>query len=104
MLRHSGADALMVGRAAQAEAVVAEFSPAHQRGRYVGLFQTLVSFTFIAGPAALVWAGPQSPATLWWVMGLSATGLAGIAKGVRELRRAFDIRQHERLHDELFIA
>ena len=26
--------------------------------------------------AALVWAGPQSPSTLWWAMGLSALGLA----------------------------
>jgi MFS family permease len=62
-----------------AEALIAEFCPPHQRGRYVGLFQTLVSMTFIAGPAALVWAGPGSPTTLWWVMGLSATGLAWTA-------------------------
>lgn len=62
-----------------AEALIAEFCPPEQRGRYVGLFQTLVSMTFIAGPAALVWAGPESPATLWWVIGLSAFGLAWTA-------------------------
>lgn len=62
-----------------AEALIAEFCPPQQRGRYVGFFQTLVSATFIAGPAALVWSGPQSPSTLWWVMGLSTLGLAWTA-------------------------
>lgn len=62
-----------------AEALIAEFCPPEQRGRYVGFFQTLVSVTFVAGPAALVWSGPQSPATLWWVIGLSAFGLTWTA-------------------------
>lgn len=61
------------------EALIAEFCPPHQRGRYVGFFQTLVSSTFIAGPAALVWAGPDNPFTLWIVMGLSLFGLAWTA-------------------------
>lgn len=62
-----------------AEALIAEFCPPTQRGRYVGFFQTLVSVTFVAGPAALVWSGPGSPATLWWVLGLSTFGLAWTA-------------------------
>lgn len=61
------------------EALIAEFCPPHQRGRYVGFFQTLVSSTFIAGPAALVWVGPDNPYTLWIVMGLSLFGLAWTA-------------------------
>lgn len=61
------------------EALIAEFCPPHQRGRYVGFFQTLVSSTFIAGPAALVWVGADNPLTLWIVMGLSLCGLAWTA-------------------------
>ena len=58
-----------------AEALIAEFCPPHQRGRFVGIFQTMVSATFIIGPAALVWLGPQSPVTLWVVIGFNALGL-----------------------------
>jgi len=58
-----------------AEALIAEFCPPAQRGRYVGLFQTLVSATFIIGPALLVWLGTQSTATLWVVNGLNVLGL-----------------------------
>jgi MFS family permease len=58
-----------------AEALIAEFCPPDQRGRYVGLFQTLVSTTFIIGPALLVWLGTQSQATLWAVNGLTLLGL-----------------------------
>ena len=58
-----------------AEALIAEFSPPGQRGRYVGIFQTLVSITFIVGPAALVWFGPDNPRTLWIVIAFSAAGL-----------------------------
>ena len=58
-----------------AEALIAEFSPPGQRGRYVGFFQTLVSATFIVGPAALVWIGADNPRALWVVVGFSALGL-----------------------------
>lgn len=58
-----------------AEALIAEFSPPGQRGRYVGIFQTLVSSTFIVGPAALAWLGADHPGTLWVVVGFSALGL-----------------------------
>lgn len=58
-----------------AEALIAEFSPPGQRGRYVGIFQTLVSATFIVGPAALVWVGADNPHALWVVVGFSALGL-----------------------------
>ncbi len=62
-----------------AEALIAEFCPPAQRGRYVGFFQTLVSTTFITGPAALVWMGANNPQTLWVVVGFSALGLAWTA-------------------------
>jgi MFS family permease len=58
-----------------AEALIAEFCPPDQRGRYGGLFQTMVSATFIIGPAAMVWLGPQNPATLWTVITFAALGL-----------------------------
>jgi len=58
-----------------AEALIAEFCPPDQRGRYVGLFQTLVSATFIIGPALLVWLGTQSEVTLRVVNGLNLLGL-----------------------------
>jgi MFS family permease len=58
-----------------AEALIAEFSPPDQRGRYVGIFQTLVSTTFIVGPAAMAWLGPDNPTTLWLVVGFSTLGL-----------------------------
>jgi MFS family permease len=57
------------------EALIAEFCPSDQRGRYVGFFQTMVSATFIIGPALLVWLGTQSTATLWVVNGLNVVGL-----------------------------
>ncbi|MEY3445829.1 MAG: hypothetical protein RIR45_584 [Pseudomonadota bacterium] len=62
-----------------AEALIAEFSPPGQRGRYVGIFQTLVSITFIVGPAALVWFGADNPRTLWVVIAFSAAGLGWTA-------------------------
>jgi MFS family permease len=58
-----------------AEALIAEFCPPEQRGRYVGIFQTLVSTTFIIGPAAMVWMGADNPLTLWVVVAFSALGL-----------------------------
>jgi len=58
------------------EALIAEFCPPDQRGRYVGLFQTMVSATFIIGPALLVWLGTQSTVTLWVVIALNIVGLA----------------------------
>ena len=61
------------------EALIAEFCPPAQRGRYVGIFQTMVSATFIIGPALLVWLGTHSPVTLWVVNGLNVIGLAWTA-------------------------
>jgi MFS family permease len=58
------------------EALIAEFCPPDQRGRYVGIFQTMVSATFIIGPALLVWLGTQSAVTLWVVNLLNVIGLA----------------------------
>ena len=58
-----------------AEAVVAECSPPGQRGRYVGLFETMVGATFVVGPALLAWVGPQRDLALWLVLALTAAGL-----------------------------
>lgn len=60
-----------------AEAVVAEFAPAHQRGRLVGLFETMVGTTFVIGPALLALVGPTSPVALWIVLGFLVLGLLG---------------------------
>jgi MFS family permease len=60
-----------------AEAVVAEFAPPHRRGRYVGLFETMVGTTFVIGPVLLALVGPQHPAALWLVLGLLVLGLIG---------------------------
>ena len=59
-----------------AEALIAELSPPGQRGRYVGIFETLVGFTFVIGPAVLAWLGTDNPHALWWVIGFLLTGLA----------------------------
>lgn len=58
-----------------AEAVVAEFSPPHQRGRNVGIFETMVGTTFVLGPLVLAWAGAQSDAALWIALGFTVLGL-----------------------------
>lgn len=58
-----------------AEAVVAEFSPPGQRGRMVGLFETMVGVTFVVGPGLLAWLGPQNDATIWIAFGFMAVGL-----------------------------
>lgn len=60
-----------------AEAVVAEFSPPLQRGRFVGLFETMVGTTFVIGPALLALVGPASPVALWLVLGFLLLGLLG---------------------------
>jgi MFS family permease len=51
-----------------AEALVAEFCPPGQRGRYVGIFETMVGATFVIGPATLVWVGADSPHAVWVVI------------------------------------
>ncbi len=58
-----------------AEAVVAEFAPPGRRGRYIGLFETMVGTTFVIGPALLVWVGPTSAAALWVAIGFIFGGL-----------------------------
>jgi len=58
-----------------AEAVIAEFSPPEQRGRYVGIFETLVGTTFVIGPAVLVWVGADNPQAVWVVIALTVAGL-----------------------------
>ena len=58
-----------------AEAIIAEFSPPGQRGRYVGIFETLVGCTFVIGPATLVWMGADHPHALWAVMAFFVVGL-----------------------------
>lgn len=59
-----------------AEAVVAEFSPSHQRGRNVGIFETMVGTTFVLGPLVLAWVGAQSDVALWLALGFTVLGLS----------------------------
>lgn len=58
-----------------AEAIVAEFSAPGQRGRNVGLFETMVGATFVIGPMLLAAVGPSSPTALWLSVALLAVGL-----------------------------
>ena len=58
-----------------AESVVAEFSPPAQRGRWIGIFETMVGSTFVVGPTLLAWIGPQSVPSLWAAMALMLAGL-----------------------------
>jgi MFS family permease len=55
--------------------VVAEFSPPEQRGRWVGIFETMVGSTFVVGPSLLAWIGPQSLGALWTAVALMLSGL-----------------------------
>lgn len=58
-----------------AEAVVAEFAPPGQRGRAIGIFETMVGTTFVIGPAVLAVIGTQSDAALWVALALLIVGL-----------------------------
>lgn len=57
------------------EAVVAEFSPPAQRGRWIGIFETMVGSTFFVGPTLLAWIGPQSLDALRIAVALMLAGL-----------------------------
>jgi MFS family permease len=54
---------------------VAEVAPPGQRGRAIGIFETMVGTTFVIGPALLVWIGAQNDAALWLALGLLVVGL-----------------------------
>ncbi|HMP10985.1 MFS transporter [Hydrogenophaga sp.] len=58
-----------------AEAIVAELAPPGQRGRYVGLFETMVGATFVLGPALLAWMGTGNRLALWVAFVLLLVGL-----------------------------
>ncbi|MFT7401720.1 MAG: MFS family permease [Hydrogenophaga sp.] len=58
-----------------AEAVVAEFAPPGQRGRAIGVFETMVGTTFVIGPGLLVAIGAQTDAALWVALALLVVGL-----------------------------
>jgi MFS family permease len=75
-----------------AEAVVAEFAPPEQRGRMVGLFETMVGTTFVIGPALLAWVGPERPENLWWVLGALVIGLV-ISAAIPRLPAAADAHE-----------
>lgn len=59
-----------------AEAVVAEFSPPLQRGRYVGIFETMVGATFVIGPILLATVGAASDLAIWLALAFIALGFA----------------------------
>jgi MFS family permease len=61
-----------------AEASVTQLAPDDQRGRIVGLFQTMISMTYIVGPGLLAWLGTSgSDAVLarWIAIALAGAGL-----------------------------
>lgn len=60
-----------------AEAFVAEFAPPAQRGRYIGIYSTILGSTFFIGPSLLTWVGTQSPYALGLIAALLAVGLLG---------------------------
>jgi MFS family permease len=62
-----------------AEAFIAEFTPPHQRGRYIGAYAAMIGLTFVVGPALLAWMGDGSPYALWVVIGFLVVGLAWTA-------------------------
>jgi MFS family permease len=62
-----------------AETTVTQMAPASARGRIVGLFGTMISLTYIIGPALLAWIGTRGEAAQvarWTAVALGATGLA----------------------------
>jgi MFS family permease len=61
-----------------AEATVAELAPEANRGRWVGLFETLVGATFVAGPAVLWATGTQGPLPFAVSAAFVAAGLAAL--------------------------
>jgi MFS family permease len=58
-----------------AEATVAELAPPDRRGRFVGLFETMVGTTFVVGPALLAWVGTANPVAPWLALALIGAGL-----------------------------
>lgn len=60
-----------------AEAIVAEFSTSRNRGRNVGIFETMVGCTFVLGPATLAWLGASNPLSIWVAIGFLAAGFCG---------------------------
>ena len=59
-----------------AEAVVAEFSPPLRRGRYVGVFETMVGATFVIGPMLLAAMGAANDLAIWLALAFIALGFA----------------------------
>lgn len=61
-----------------AEAAVAELADAATRGRTVGLFGTMISLTYIAGPALLAWVGTEGDAaerSRWVAVAIGGLGV-----------------------------
>ena len=78
-----------------AETTVTQMAPAHVRGRVVGLFGTMISLTYVVGPALLAWIGTRGEAAQfarWVAVALSATGLA-LSTAVPSIRTAPDAPQ-----------
>jgi MFS family permease len=62
-----------------AESTVAQMAPPEIRGRVVGLFGTMISLTYIVGPALLAWIGTDgtsAQAARWTAVVLGGVGLA----------------------------
>jgi MFS family permease len=62
-----------------AETTVTQMAPAQARGRVVGMFGTMISLTYIVGPALLAWVGTRGEAAQlarWIAVAMGAVGLA----------------------------
>lgn len=57
------------------EAMVMELAPPGQRGRCVGLYETMVGTTWFAGPLLLNALGTKNPLVPWWALGLMVAAL-----------------------------
>ena len=66
-----------------AEASVAEMAAGVSRGRTVGLFGTMISLTYIAGPALLAWVGTEGDAAVQSRWTAVAIGGLGVLVGLR---------------------
>lgn len=74
-----------------AEATVAELAPAAQRGRYVGLFETMVGGTFVLGPGLLAYVGSEGDLAFWLIVGLLLASLVW-TRVIPDLPQARDLQ------------
>jgi len=76
-----------------AEASVAELAGAATRGRTVGLFGTMISLTYIVGPALLAWVGTEGDAaerSRWTAVAIGGVGVL-LGLGMPQMNSHHDV-------------